>query len=152
MMSVSRSRDGELIARVLERLGFVTARGSSSRGGGEGALEMVARAGEGRMLGITPDGPRGPAERVKPGLAWLASRTGRPVLPLATASDRTWVLGSWDGFRVPMPFARVWVRVGGPVIVPADLDEASTGVWSDRLEAALARTTSEVRAMAGEGA
>lgn len=149
---VSRSRDGELIARVLERLGFVTARGSSTRGGGEAALEMVARAGEGRMLGITPDGPRGPAERVKPGLAWLASRTGRPVVPLAAAADRAWVLRSWDAFRVPMPFARVCVGLGEPVIVPPGLDEQAAEAWRDRLEEALRRITLEMRTMAGEGA
>ena len=149
---VSRSRDGELIARVLERLGFVTARGSSTRGGGEGALEMVARAGEGRVLGITPDGPLGPAERVKPGLAWLASRTGLPVVPIAAASNRAWVLGSWDAFRIPMPFARVFVGLGEPVWVPQGLGEDAAEAWRDRLEEALARITREVRAMAGEGA
>lgn len=148
---VSRSHDGELIARVLERLGFVTARGSSTRGGGEGALEMVTLAAERRMLGITPDGPRGPAERMKPGLAWLASRTGRPVVPIATAADRAWVLGSWDAFRVPMPFARVCVAFGEPVIVPQGLGEEAAEGWRDRLEEALRRITLEVRTMAGEG-
>lgn len=149
---VSRSRDGELIARTLERLGFVTARGSSTRGGGAGALEMLEWADEGRILGFTPDGPRGPAERVKPGLAWLASRSGYAVVPLATAAKRAWVLGSWDRFRIPWPFARVVVGYGEPLHVPAGLDERTGETWIARLEAALQQLTHDVARRAGEAA
>jgi hypothetical protein len=150
---VSRSRDGELIARTIERLGFVTARGSSTRGGREGALEMLEWAGNGRILhGITPDGPRGPAERMKPGLVWLASRTGRPVVPVATAASRGWKLNSWDGFRIPGPFARVIMGYGEPLSVPSDLDERAAEVWRDRLERALNEITRAVARRAGEAA
>ena len=147
---VSRSRDGEFIARTLERLGFVTARGSSTRGGGEGALEMLEWAGQGRILGLTPDGPRGPAERVKPGLAWLASRSGCAVIPLATAANRAWVLASWDGFRIPWPFARVCVAYGEPVRVPSGLDEETGEVWRAHLERALRQITHDAARRAGE--
>ena len=147
---VSRSRDGELIAGVIERLGFVTARGSSSRAGGEGILEMLEWAGQGHLLALTPDGPRGPAGRVKPGLAYLASRTGLPVIPVATASRRAWVLSSWDRFRVPRPFARVWVAYGEPIRVPANLDPAEAGAWSARLEGAIRDLTLDVARRAGE--
>lgn len=147
---VSRSRDGELIARVIERLGFVTARGSSTRGGGEGALEMLAWAERGRDLGLAPDGPRGPALRVKPGLAWLASRTGRPVVPAAAAASRSWVLRSWDGFRVPQPFARVCVGYGAPVPVPAGLDAAAAERWAAELERGLEAITRSTAAAVGE--
>ncbi len=149
---VSRSRDGELIARTIERLGFVTARGSSTRGGGEGALEMLEWAGEGRLLGLTPDGPRGPAERVKPGLAWLASRSGWPVVPVAAAANRAWVLGSWDRFQIPWPFARVWVAYGEPLRVPPELDDPGGEAWRVRLEEALQRLTEDVARRAGEAA
>ena len=149
---VSQSRDGELIARTIERLGFVTARGSSTRGGGEGALEMLEWARGPRLLGITPDGPRGPAERVKPGLAWLASRTGRPVVPVATAANRAWMLSSWDGFRIPFPFARVHIGYGEPLIVPPDLDERGAETWRASLERALQRITQDVARRAGEAA
>jgi len=148
---VSRSRDGELIARTIERLGFVTARGSSTRGGREGALEMLEWAGNGRILhGITPDGPRGPAERVKPGLVWLASRTGRPVVPVATAASRGWTLESWDRFRIPAPFARVIMGYGEPLIVPPDLDDRAAEGWRDRLEQAMHAITRDVARRAGE--
>ena len=147
---VSRSRDGELIARVIERLGFVTARGSSTRGGGEGALEMLAWAERGRDLALTPDGPRGPALKVKPGLAWLASRTGRPVVPAAAAASRSWVLRSWDAFRVPKPFARVCVAYGAPVPVPAGLDPAAAERWAAELERGLEVVTRLTATAVGE--
>ena len=141
---VSRSRDGERIARVVERLGFVTARGSSSRGAKEGTLAMLDHARRGRTLAITPDGPRGPAERVKPGLAYLASRTGLIVIPVAAAARPVWALRSWDRFRIPRPFARVWVGYGEPLSVPPDLDAAGEEAWRARLEAAIAGITTTV--------
>jgi len=147
---VSRSRDGELIAGVIERLGFVTARGSSSRAGGEGILDMLEWAGQGHLLALTPDGPRGPAGQVKPGLAYLASRTGLPVVPVATAAKRAWVLASWDRFRVPGPFARVWVAYGEPLRVPAGLDDAAAGAWGARLEGAIHDLTLDLARRAGE--
>ena len=149
---VSRSRDGELIAGVIERIGYVAARGSSSRGGQQGFNELVRFAAEGRSLTITPDGPRGPSEVVKPGLVRLASVTGLPVLPVASASRGARVLRSWDGFRVPRPFALVWISYGEPVHVPAELDEAGTESWRLRLEEALRANTARLSAEAGEEA
>jgi lysophospholipid acyltransferase (LPLAT)-like uncharacterized protein len=146
---VSRHRDGELITRIIERLGFLTERGSSTRGGGEGARRMMRHAGARRMLAITPDGPRGPALRVKPGLVWLASRSGLPVVPVATAASRAWRMGSWDGFRVPRPFARVVVGYGEPIAIPRDLDDASAERWRVRIEEAIAGLTDAFDARAG---
>ena len=112
---VSRHRDGELITRVLERLGFVAARGSSTRGGEAGVRGMLAWADQGRQLAITPDGPRGPAEQVKDGALYLAERTSRRVVPVAMAARPVRALRSWDRFRVPWPFARVLVAHGAPL-------------------------------------
>jgi lysophospholipid acyltransferase (LPLAT)-like uncharacterized protein len=147
---ISRHRDGELIARIIERLGFRTARGSSTRGGEEGARDMLKLGRSGALLGITPDGPRGPAGQVKPGLAFLASRAGIPVLPVAAAASRAWVFGSWDRFRVPKPFARVVVAYGAPIVVPREADAAALEDWRARIEQALAAHTDHVRAQAGE--
>jgi lysophospholipid acyltransferase (LPLAT)-like uncharacterized protein len=149
---VSRSRDGALITGVIERIGYLAARGSSSRGGQEGFNELVRFAAQGRSLTITPDGPRGPREVVKPGLVRLASRTGLPVLPVASACRRSWILRSWDGFRVPRPFALVWISYGPPVHVPAELDEAGVEVWRLRLEEALRTNTRRLAHEAGEDA
>src|SRR5262249_9356731 len=111
---VSRHRDGEIITRVIERMGFVAGRGSSTRGGEEGVRDMIEWAARAHLLAIPPDGPRGPAEIVKPGLVYLASRTGRPVVPVVATARPAWRLRSWDGFRVPRPFARVTVTYGAP--------------------------------------
>jgi lysophospholipid acyltransferase (LPLAT)-like uncharacterized protein len=149
---VSRSRDGELIAAVIERIGYIAARGSSSRGGQEGFQELVRYAEQGRSLTLTPDGPRGPREVVKPGLVRLASRTGLPVLPVASSSRRSWVLRSWDGFRVPRPFAVVWISYGEPLEVPPGLDEAGVETWRRNLEEALRANTERLAREAGEEA
>lgn len=141
---ISRHRDGELIARIIARLGYLTARGSSTRGGEEGIRDMLRHAEEDRLLGLAPDGPRGPAERVKPGLVYLASRTGFPVIPVASASRHAWVLRSWDRFRIPQPFARVVVAYGEPIAVPQDLDDDDAERWRARIEAAVRDLTAEV--------
>ena len=147
---VSRSRDGELIAGIIERIGYVAARGSSTRGGRQGFSELVRFAGQGRSLTITPDGPRGPREVVKPGLVWLASLSGLQVVPVASASRQSWVLRSWDGFRVPRPFAEVLISYGEPVRVPPGLDESAVEEWRVRLEEALKTNSERLSREAGE--
>jgi hypothetical protein len=149
---VSRHRDGELITRIVERLGFVTARGSSTRGGEEGLAEMLRLGEAGHLLAITPDGPRGPREALKPGVVYLASRTGWPVVPVAAGARSAWVLRSWDRFRVPRPFARVIAAYGDPIAVPPGLDAGEFERWRSRIERALRVHTEQVRARAGEGA
>ena len=149
---ISRHRDGEWISRIVESMGFRTARGSSTRGGEGGLLEMLDLADRGHLLAITPDGPRGPERRVKPGLVYLASRTGWPVIPVASASSRAWVFSSWDRFRVPAPFARVHVAYGAPIPVPGSLDEGAAEAWRRRLEAALESLTAAAARAVGEAA
>ncbi len=145
---VSQHRDGELIARILARLGYVTGRGSSTRGGEGGLREMLRHAEDGRLLGLTPDGPRGPAEHVKPGLVYLASRTRYPVLPIATAASRAWTLESWDRLRVPKPFARVVVAYGAPIAVPPRLPDDEVDAWRVRIEGAMRELAAEVDRLA----
>jgi len=134
---ISQHRDGELIARLIHRLGYVTARGSSTRGGGEGTREMISFAERGHLLGITPDGPRGPAEVVKAGLVFLASRTGFPVLPVAAVSAPAWRLRSWDRFMIPRPFARVVAGYGQPITIPPGVAESELEAWQERIAGAL---------------
>jgi len=149
---ISQHRDGEVIARIVERLGYATARGSSTRGGDEGTREMLRFAEEGRLLTLTPDGPRGPAERVKPGLVYLASRTGFPVLPVAMSARHAWRMRSWDGFRIPWPFSRVVVGYGAPLAVPQRLAEDEIEAWRVRIEGALADLTRDLERRSGERA
>lgn len=116
----SRHRDGELMGQIIRRLGFGHVRGSSTRGGTQAILELVAKLREGYDLGITVDGPKGPKYVVKPGPLQIAKMSGCAVVPVTTSARRRWVLSSWDAFELPKPFTRVAVRFGPPVFVPPD--------------------------------
>lgn len=133
----SRSRDGEYVARILTRWGFVVARGSSSRGGGAGLRTMIRYGRKGRSLAFTPDGPRGPRHRMKPGPLIAAQHTGLPLIPVSAAVDRAWELRSWDRFLVPKPFARIRIRVGDPVHVPAHADRRELRARAREVEESL---------------
>lgn len=112
---VSGHRDGTLLAAAARGLGYRTARGSSTRGGIEGARAVLRDLADGGVAAITPDGPRGPARQVKPGILRIAQRAGVPILPVAAVADRGWRLGSWDRLLIPQPFARVRIRYGTPL-------------------------------------
>lgn len=131
---VSRSRDGELIARVMQRLGISTSRGSTSRGGAAGLRDLLRRAREGWDLAVTPDGPRGPLREVQPGVILAAAASGLPLIPVALAASRRRELGSWDRMLVPLPGSRVHVVYGEPLEVPRD---ARPSEWAPRLKTAI---------------
>jgi lysophospholipid acyltransferase (LPLAT)-like uncharacterized protein len=141
---ISQSFDGELIARTIERLGFLSARGSSSRGGGSG-LWSLAKALEGGYPAVfTADGPRGPVYRVKPGVVKLAQATGYPIGTFYLHPEKAWVLRSWDRFLIPKPFSRVAVSWGrnieapqsdDPVVMEAKRLEVEAALEGTRLEA-----------------
>jgi lysophospholipid acyltransferase (LPLAT)-like uncharacterized protein len=131
---VSRSRDGELIARVLAKLGVGSVRGSSSRGGAAGLRALLRRARAGSDLAITPDGPRGPLREVQPGVVLAAAATGLPVVPVALAASRRKELGSWDRMPLPLPGSRVEIVYGEPLAVPRD---ATVEEWAPRIKAAI---------------
>ena len=114
---VSRSRDGEMISRTIQRFGFGTVRGSSSRGGAPAQLRLLKRLAGGVDVGVSPDGPRGPRYHVQMGVIHLAQKSGRPVIPITVAASKKLVLRSWDGFLVPCPFARAILVYGEPVEV-----------------------------------
>lgn len=116
---VSSHRDGEYVARILESMGFPTIRGSTTRGGAEALKAMAAALGRGTDCAITPDGPRGPARKAKPGMAYIARLAGRPVVPMGTSGAPSAAFGSWDGFRLPLPFCRLVVVEGAPLRPPA---------------------------------
>ncbi len=151
MVMVSRHRDGEYIARVVGRMGLLTARGSSTRGGARGLREIVRHARGGGSIAFTPDGPRGPARVFTPGTLVAAKLTGAPVLPVVAGSERAWRLGSWDRFEIPRPFTRIRVRYGTPVHVPRDADDAEIERLAGELEVALNRLTDEVDGFGGPG-
>ena len=107
---ISRSFDGELIARTVERLGFVAVRGSSSRGGATGLRQMAEAYRRGHHCAITADGPKGPAMLAKAGTAQLAQLVGADWVGAFYALPvRAWTLKTWDRFLIPKPFSRVLV-------------------------------------------
>jgi lysophospholipid acyltransferase (LPLAT)-like uncharacterized protein len=131
---VSLHRDGEYITRAVRRWGYTAVRGSSSRGGLEALRELIRHVKQGRSLAITPDGPRGPFQKMKPGPAIIAKRTGAPIIPVASAASRGWFFGSWDRFLIPQPFARCQIAYGEPVFVPRHADEAQIQAAMDEVE------------------
>ena len=139
---ISQHRDGEIISRMVEGIGYRTIRGSSTRGGSE-ALGEFARAGtEGHPLAITTDGPQGPPRQCKPGAILAAARTGLPIVPAAAAAVREWTFNSWDRFSVPKPGSIVYLTYGDPLIVPSDLAHESVADWQARVTRAQNQATS----------
>jgi lysophospholipid acyltransferase (LPLAT)-like uncharacterized protein len=138
VVPVSRSKDGEWTARLFARLGAETVRGSTTRGGATALRGMVRAARAGKDLAITPDGPKGPAERVQPGAVWLARLTERPVLPVAFAARPCLHVGSWDRMIVPLPLSRGAFQYGDLMWVPRDADERAVEAARVELERRLA--------------
>jgi hypothetical protein len=116
---ISEHRDGELIARVAESLGFRTVRGSTSRGASRALVALSRELAAGRDVAITPDGPRGPARSFAPGALIAAQRASAPVVAVGVAADSAWRLGTWDRFKIPRPFSRVRIAYSDPVTVNA---------------------------------
>src|SRR3954468_428866 len=130
--------DGEWIARIIQRFGFGTARGSSSRGGLKAMLQLVRDMERGKPAGFTLDGPRGPARVAQPGAIWLARATGNPVLPFHLEAASHWTTRSWDRTQIPKPFSPVALVVGEPLDVPSDADDAQLEQYRKELEQRLA--------------
>jgi lysophospholipid acyltransferase (LPLAT)-like uncharacterized protein len=125
----SENFDGEWIARIIERFGYGTARGSTSSGGKRALLQLVREMRAGRPAGFTLDGPRGPARVAHPGAIWLAKATGNPLLPFHLEASSSWTARSWDRTQIPKPFSTVALAVGAPLYVrenatPDDLEAA----------------------------
>lgn len=116
---ISEHRDGELVARTAESLGYGLIRGSSTRGADRALISLVRELQAGHEVAITPDGPRGPAGTFAPGALVAAQRSDSFILPVAASADRAWRLRSWDRFIVPKPFARVTIAYGTPTQVLA---------------------------------
>jgi hypothetical protein len=138
---VSASRDGGLLARVLEHFDIEPVRGSSSRRGGQALREMVSWAESGYDLAITPDGPRGPCYTVQEGVISTAQLTGLPIVPVSYHLNWKIRPNSWDRFQIPLPFARCEITVGKIMRVPREASDAEREELRKRLEAELRAIT-----------
>src|SRR3954454_23771203 len=119
----SENFDGEWIAGIIERFGYGTARGSTSRGAVKALVRLKRDMAAGKPAAFTLDGPRGPAKVAQPGAVWLARATGNPIVPFHIESNRHWTLNSWDRTQIPKPFADVAIAIGAPIEVPRGADD-----------------------------
>lgn len=142
----SRSKDGEIIARWLERNGYAVVRGSSTRGGSQALREMVRRVRSGSTAALTVDGPTGPPRVVQPGIVHLARLTGGWVLPITFSSDRPRFLSSWDRYLMPLPFSGNVVLYGEPFPIGKETTDAEA---LDRIARALDGATQEADEVTG---
>jgi len=138
---VSASKDGGMVARILEHFGVQPVRGSSSRRGSQALLELTTWAGRGYDLAITPDGPRGPRYTFQPGAIALARLTGGLLIPSSINLSWKICLRSWDRFQIPLPFSRVVVKFGQPLRVPQEITESERLALRQELEKRLMELT-----------
>ncbi len=129
---ISSSRDGGYIADLIHHFSIKSLRGSSSRRGAQVQREAIEVVRSGRILAMTPDGPRGPKYKLHAGAIHLASMTGVPIIPVMINYSRYWELKSWDRFQIPKPFARVTMTLGELVYIPANL--SAEQLESERLK------------------
>lgn len=134
---VSASRDGGFLAGILEQYGVQPVRGSSSRRGAQALLELSGWAERGFDLAITPDGPRGPRYHIQEGVMALAQVTGLPIIPASYFLSWRLQMRSWDGFLVPLPFARWEIAAASPMRVPRDATDEEREALRQQLEATL---------------
>jgi lysophospholipid acyltransferase (LPLAT)-like uncharacterized protein len=121
---ISRSRDGNLIADIVGQFDMYSARGSSSKRGSAALLDLVHSIEKKFMnVAITPDGPRGPRQKVQPGILYLSQVTSAPIIPVAVEYSSKWELKSWDRFQIPRPFTRCDLYFGKPIQIPLEADE-----------------------------
>ena len=135
----SRSFDGEYIARIIQKLGFVPVRGSSNRGAVRALLELRRGADQGSAVAFTIDGPRGPRYVAKPGPVLLARATGLPMSTFHIALQDAWILNTWDALMIPKPFSRALIRMSRRIAVPADADDGEMERLHGELQASLER-------------
>jgi len=138
----SENYDGEWIARIIQKFGYGTARGSTSRGGPKALLQLVREV-KSKGVAFTLDGPRGPAEIAQPGAVWLSKATGNPLLPFHADAASSWTLGSWDRTQIPKPFTTVAMAIREPIYVSRDADDRALDEARAALETSLAAARHE---------
>jgi lysophospholipid acyltransferase (LPLAT)-like uncharacterized protein len=143
---ISPSVDGELGAMLVRRLGGAVIRGSSTHTGARALRDYFTALTKDKVSPVlTPDGPRGPRFKFKPGGLLLAQMSGRPILPMAYAASSAWLV-KWDKFVIPKPFARIVIIVGEPVYVPRVLDAAAFEALQAKMERELKGLYGQARA------
>ena len=138
---ISASRDGQYISDLISHYGIKCARGSSSKGGAHAQLEAIRELKKGNNVALTPDGPRGPAYKLKKGAIQLASVSGVPIVTIALNASKYWKLKSWDSFQLPKPGAKITLSVRGFFHIPPDIDAEALEKYRSEIETKLLEIT-----------
>ena len=128
VLLISRHRDGGYLADLAEGWGYRSVRGSTQRGGEVGLLGIVRALEAGAQVAVTPDGPRGPRERVQPGAVAAAQHAGVPFVAVGARTASAWYMKSWDRLCIPKPFARIDVECSAPIHVAAGKEGLRAGI------------------------
>jgi lysophospholipid acyltransferase (LPLAT)-like uncharacterized protein len=142
-MLMSGHRDGRLIAGAVAYFGIGSIEGSSSEGGSAALRTMLRHVRDGAMVGITPDGPDGPAMRASPGIVAAARLARAPIVPMTYATSRRRILATWDRFHLALPFSRGAFLWGEAIEVPGELDAAGAEPWRRLIEERMTALTAE---------
>lgn len=142
-MLISAHSDGVMISRAVSRLGIETIKGSSKKGGMSALRSMQRLLEQGRIVGVTPDGPRGPRMQAKSGAIKAAQMAGTPIMPMTGNISRRRILKSWDRFCLPLPFARGVVYLGTPIVPATSTNEEEMERYRQLLEERLNALTAE---------
>lgn len=146
---VSRHQDGAYLAEFMHYCRIRSVRGSTARGGDQALRELMQVENDWNIF-ITPDGPRGPHHQIKSGPVYLASRTGRPIIPAVSHCENAWhIRGSWTGLVVPKPFSRCWYLLGAPMSIPADLTREQIELHTSRVQAEIDRLEQKLARIVG---
>src|SRR3990172_2103308 len=140
---ISQHRDGEFIARTVQKLGFVPIRGSTTRGGTQAIFQMVSKIQDGYDLAITTDGSKGPPHKVQSGAIYIAQRSGLPIMPISSSAQKAWRLKSWDSFLIPKPFSKTVIMLGKPIYVKKESTDGELSGKISELEQELSELTAQ---------
>ena len=121
VLLISSSKDGDLIAKPAELMGYKTARGSSRRGGSAASRELIKLAKD-NILAITPDGPKGPSQKIKNGIIYISYLSKSPIVPAVVDVQHEKIFNSWDNFRLPYLFSKINVTYGEKIYVDSKKD------------------------------
>lgn len=147
---VSQHGDGTYLADALEAIGVTPIRGSSRRGGAAALRQMLDAAAD-YHIAIATDGPMGPRREVKDGIVFLASQTGRAIIPAAFNARSAWrPRGRWTDLIVPLPFTRTYICVGRRIFVPPGLDREQLEPYRFQVQAAMDALQAEADRRAGD--
>jgi hypothetical protein len=133
----SQSLDGEYIARFIQRLGYGSVRGSSTRGGVGALVEMIRLMKAGVPMAFTVDGPRGPRYEAKTGPILLAKKTGNPIMPFIVECRNYWTVKSWDRLQIPKPFTRAILIIAPPIYVSPEAGDETNNEARNTLQRSL---------------